>query len=51
MKEWLDNNNFLIHSTYNDGKSAIAKRFIKTLKAKIYTKTRRLVIENLILVI
>ena len=36
MQEWLDNNNILIYSTYNEGKSVIARRFIKTLKAKIY---------------
>ena len=38
MQEWLDNNNILIYSTYNEGKSVITKRFIKTLKAKIYKK-------------
>ena len=36
MQEWLENNNILIYSTHNEGKSGIAKRFIKTLKAKIY---------------
>ena len=38
MQEWLDNNNILMCSTHNEGKSVIAKRFIKTLKAKIYKK-------------
>ena len=38
MQEWLDNNNILMCSTHNEGKSVIAKRFIKTLKAKIYQK-------------
>ena len=38
MQEWFDNNIFLIYSTHNEGKSVIAERFIKTLKAKIYKK-------------
>ena len=37
MQEWLDNN-ILIYSTHNEGKSVIAERFIKTLKSKIYKK-------------
>ena len=36
MQEWLDNNGVLMYSTHNEGKSVIAERFIKTLKAKIY---------------
>ena len=36
MQKWLDNNNILMYSTHNEGKSVIAERFIKTLKAKIY---------------
>ena len=38
MQEWYDNNDILIYSTNNEGKSIIAERFIKTLKAKIYKK-------------
>ena len=38
MQEWLDNNDILIYSTHNEGKSVIAKRFIKTLKYKIYKR-------------
>ena len=38
MQKWLDNNDILIHSTHDEGKSVIAKRFIKTLKTKIYKK-------------
>ena len=34
-QEWLENNNILIYSTHNEGKSVIAERFLKTLKAKI----------------
>ena len=36
MKSWLQDNDIEIHSTHNEGKSAVAKRFIKTLKNKIY---------------
>ena len=50
MQEWLDNNDILMYSTNNEGKSVIAERFIKTLKAKIYKKWQ-LVIANLILVV
>ena len=32
MQEWLDNNDILMYSTHNGGKSVIAERFIKTLK-------------------
>ena len=34
-KKWL-NNTVLIYSTYNEGKSVVAERFIGTLKGKIY---------------
>ena len=34
MKEWLDNNDTLMYSTHNEGKSVITEKFIKTLKAK-----------------
>ena len=34
MQEWLDNNDILMYSTNNEGKSVITERFIKTLKAK-----------------
>ena len=34
----LDNNDILIYSTHNEGKSVIAERFIKRLKGKIYKK-------------
>ena len=30
MQEWLDNNDILMYSTYNEGKSVIAERFKKT---------------------
>ena len=38
MQEWLDNNDILMYSTHYEGKSVIAERFIKTLKAKVYKK-------------
>ena len=38
MQEWLGNNDILIYSIHNEGKSVIAERFIKTLNAKIYKK-------------
>ena len=38
MQEWSDNINILIYSTYNEGNSVIAERFIKTLKPKICKK-------------
>ena len=39
-----------MYSTHLEGKSVVAERFIKTLKAKIYKKGE-LMIVNLILVI
>ena len=36
MQEWLDNNDILMYSTHNEGKSVIAERFTKTLQPKIY---------------
>ena len=38
MPEWLENNDIFIFLTYNEGKSVITERFIRTLKAKIYKK-------------
>ena len=38
MQELLGNNDILIYSSHNEGKSLIAASFIKTLKAKIYKK-------------
>ena len=50
MQKWLNNNEILMFSTHNDGKSVIAKNFMKTLKAKSIRKWQ-LVVANLILVI
>ena len=33
-EEMLDNNDILMYSSHNEGKSVIAERFIKTLKAQ-----------------
>ena len=38
MQEWLDNNNVLIFFTHHEAKSVINGRFIKKIKAKIYTE-------------
>ena len=38
MQKWIDENGFLMDSTQNVGKSTNAKRFIRTLKGKIYKK-------------
>ena len=38
MQEKLDNNDIIMYSTHNEGKSIIAERFMKTLKSKIYKK-------------
>ena len=36
FENFLKGNNIEIYSTYNEGKSVIAERFIRTLKSKIY---------------
>ena len=36
LKKWLKDSNVEMHSTYNEGKSVDAERFIRTLKNKIY---------------
>ena len=36
FKKWLSDNNIIMYSTYNEGKSAVAERFIRTLKNKLY---------------
>ena len=38
MQKCLDNNNILMYSIYNEGKSVVAERFIRTLKGKICNK-------------
>ena len=36
FKKWLSDNNIIKYSTFNEGKSVVAKRFIRTLKNKLY---------------
>ena len=36
FKKWLQDSDIVMYSTHNEGKSVVAKRFIKTLKSKIY---------------
>ena len=35
-KRWLSNNDITMYSTFNEGKSVVAERFIRTLKNKLY---------------
>ena len=35
-KKWLKDNDIKMYSTYNEGKSVAAERFIRTFKNKIY---------------
>ena len=36
FKKWLANNDISMYSTYNEGKSVVAERFIRTLKNNLY---------------
>ena len=36
FKRWLSRNNIIMYSTYNEGNSVVAERFIRTLKNKLY---------------
>ena len=36
FKKWLRDNNIVMYSTHNEGKSVVAERFFRTLKGKIY---------------
>ena len=37
FKKWLSDNDIIMNSTYNEGKSVVAERFIRALKNKLYT--------------
>ena len=37
FKKWLSDNDIIMYSTYNESKSLVAERFIRTLKNKLYT--------------
>ena len=36
FKKWLSDNDIIMYSMYNEGKSVVAERFIRTLKSKLY---------------
>ena len=36
FKKWLSSNDIIMYSTYKEGKSVVAERFIRTLKNKLY---------------
>ena len=36
FKKWLSDNDIIMYSTFNEGKSVVAGRFIRTLKNKLY---------------
>ena len=36
FKKWLSDNDIIMYSIYNEGKSVVAERFIRTLKNKLY---------------
>ena len=36
FKKWLSDNDIIMYSTYNEGKSVVAERFVRTLKSKLY---------------
>ena len=36
FKKWLSDNDVIMYSTYNEGISVVAERFIRTLKNKLY---------------
>ena len=36
FKKWLSDNDIIMYSTFNEGKSVVTERFIRTLKNKLY---------------
>ena len=36
FKKWLQDNDIVMYSTHNEGKSVVAERFVRMLKSKIY---------------
>ena len=49
MQRWLEDNDVILHWTYNEGKSEVTGRFIQLWWVKV--KNCQLMIVNLILVI
>ena len=43
FKKWLRDNDIVMYSTHNEGKSVVAERFIRTLKSKIYFNIKKCV--------
>ena len=39
FKKWLSDNDIIMYSTFNEGKSVVAERFFRTLKNKLYKNT------------
>ena len=39
FKKWLSDNDIIMYSTFNEGKSVVAERFIRTLKNKLCKHT------------
>ena len=44
IEKWLDDNDILMHSTHNEGKSVILKRIISSLKAKIHNNWQLMIL-------
>ena len=40
FEKWLSSNDIIMYSTFNEGKSVVATRFIRTLKNKLYKHMR-----------
>ena len=47
FKKWLKDNDISMYSTYNEGKSVVAERLIRTLKNKIYKLVSTILIKCL----
>ena len=51
FKKWLSDNDIIMYSTFNEGKSVVAERFIRTLKNKLYknmTSIGKDVVDNVV---
>ena len=44
MQKWLHDNELLIYSTHDEGKSVVAKRSIRSFKCNIYNKRQLMVV-------
>ena len=50
MQKFLDDNDVLMYLTYIEGTSVIAKRFMRTLKSKIYKKLKLLIVIPIVII-